>query len=279
MGFAAVLAAGLPAGAAPAPPTRLEGRRARIDEVDARLTALVARAGEDPRIARVDGYLALSRAEDFAATRRTRVADLAEFLADDDAPAKLKERVRDALRSIPHRSLDPDLFPGEEDQLINTLRRPDRGVIKIEGHFRPEIAAPFVEVAPGDEIHRGRFLHRGKDGMNDELVADVESHVARFHLPVGQLDGRAGELQCGVASVDHVALACMIQDGAPRERQGVGGSEKTEQKNQGKGGLLHRPPSRTVFRTIGEGSLPASLRASRPASPRDLNFRRERAAL
>lgn len=133
VGLAAVLAAGLPAGAAPAPPSRLDTRRARIDEVEARLASLVARAGEDPRIARVDGYLALSRAEDFAAARRTRVADLAEFLADDDAPAKLKERARDALKSIPHRSLDPDLFPGEgrnkrlafcRDRLLPLLVRP-----------------------------------------------------------------------------------------------------------------------------------------------------------
>lgn len=113
LGLAAVLAAGLPVGAAPAPASRLDARRARIDDLDARLTALVVRAGEDPRIARVDAYLALSKAEDFASTRRTRVADLAEYLADDDAPPKLKERVRDALKSIPHRSLDPDLFPGE----------------------------------------------------------------------------------------------------------------------------------------------------------------------
>ncbi|MFO0934070.1 MAG: hypothetical protein U1E39_15390 [Planctomycetota bacterium] len=133
LGLAAVLAAGLPVRAAPAAPSRLEVRRARIDGLDAQLTALVARAGEDPRIARVDGYLALSRAEDFAASRRTRVADLAEFLADDDAPPKLKERVRDALKSIPHRSLDPDLFPGEgrnkrlafcRDKLLPLLVRP-----------------------------------------------------------------------------------------------------------------------------------------------------------
>jgi hypothetical protein len=138
-GLAAVLAAGLPARAAPSPTGRLEARRARIDALDARLTALVTRAGEDPRIARVDAYLALSKAEDFTSTRRTRVADLAEFLADDDAPRKLKERVRDALKSIPHRSLDPDLFPGEgrnkrlafcRDRLLPLLVRPgDKAVL------------------------------------------------------------------------------------------------------------------------------------------------------
>lgn len=133
VGLAALLAASLPAGAAPAAPSRLEARRARIDDLDARLTALVVKAGEDPRIARVDAYLALAKAEDFASARRTRVTDLAEFLADDDAPPKLKERARDALKSIPHRSLDPDLFPGEgrnkrlafcRDRLLPLLVRP-----------------------------------------------------------------------------------------------------------------------------------------------------------
>lgn len=132
-GLAAVVAAGLPAHAEPGASRRLDARRARIADLETRLAALVEKAAEDPRIARVDAYLALSRAEEFASTRRTRVADLAEFLADDDAPAKLKERVRDALRSIPHRSLDPDLFPGEgrnrrvafcRDRLLPLLVRP-----------------------------------------------------------------------------------------------------------------------------------------------------------
>lgn|GEM_PF-2625308 len=112
---------------------RADARRARIAALDARLTALVEKAGEDPRIGRVDAYLALARADEFASTRRTRVAELAEYLADDDAPRKLKERVRDALTSIPHRSLDPDLAPSEgrnrrvaycRDRLLPLLARP-----------------------------------------------------------------------------------------------------------------------------------------------------------
>ncbi len=112
---------------------RADARRARIAALDARLTALVVKASEDPRIARVDAYLALARADEFVATRRPRVAELAEYLSDVGAPRKLKERVRDALTSIPHRSLDPDLAPSEgrnrrvafcRDRLLPLLSRP-----------------------------------------------------------------------------------------------------------------------------------------------------------
>jgi hypothetical protein len=63
----------------------------------------------------VDLYLSWTRAEDFANPRREiRVAKLAEWLADEDAPLELRTRVKDALRSVTQRSLDPDLSMDEQ---------------------------------------------------------------------------------------------------------------------------------------------------------------------
>jgi len=75
-----------------------------------------------------------------------------------------------------------NLLTGQEDQPIHILLGP---CIKTDGHLGPEVAAPLVEVALGDEILRGRFLHRRRHGVDDALVADVESHVSRLHIPVG----------------------------------------------------------------------------------------------
>jgi hypothetical protein len=114
-------------------PRSLVARRAALDVADERLTALFLKAKEDPRTARVEAYLAIAKPEDFANLKRPRVADIVEYLADEDAPSKLHERARDALKSITHRSLDPDLAGGEgankrksfcREKLVPLLARP-----------------------------------------------------------------------------------------------------------------------------------------------------------
>src|SRR5262245_22494347 len=101
---AAVSAAGDPPRARSEP-----ARRAAIEGAAARLLALEAKAKADARTARVDAYLALGKAEDFASSRRPHPAELVEYMTDDDAPMDLRTRARDALKSMPHRNLDPDL--------------------------------------------------------------------------------------------------------------------------------------------------------------------------
>lgn len=110
--FAAPALAG--PGSAPAkPPTRhltVEAMNAEIDRAEARLEALTAKAHEDPRTMKVDRYLAYSVEELQAARREVKAADLADFIADKDAPISLRERARDALKSPLHRTNDPDLM-------------------------------------------------------------------------------------------------------------------------------------------------------------------------
>jgi hypothetical protein len=104
-------------GAAAAPtrrPKSVAEATGDLERAERRLATLVERAKQDWRMAKVERYLSWSRVEDFTNPRRdVRVVDLVGWMADKDAPAALRERCRDALKSITHRSLDPDLSPGE----------------------------------------------------------------------------------------------------------------------------------------------------------------------
>ena len=101
--------------AGPARPTRtLATRRAELEKAEEGLLRLMELSRQDSRMALVDRYLSWTRAEDFANPRReVRPSKLLEFVADDDAPMDLRRRARDALMSVTHRSLDPDLVIDE----------------------------------------------------------------------------------------------------------------------------------------------------------------------
>lgn len=96
------------------PPRTAEARRAQIAAAEQRLLQLVDRARQDPRLSKVERYLSWSSEAEFINPKRdVRVVDLVEILRDEAAPLSLRERARDALKSVPHRGLDPDLSVDE----------------------------------------------------------------------------------------------------------------------------------------------------------------------
>jgi hypothetical protein len=94
--------------AAPRPSTYAAATEA-LARSEERLLELLRVAREDPRVLRIQRYLALKTPDDFASTKRDRVADLAKWMADVEAPMAVREKARDALKSPNHRSIDPDL--------------------------------------------------------------------------------------------------------------------------------------------------------------------------
>jgi hypothetical protein len=91
-------------------PTTLAAALDAVAAAEERLHALVRTAKEDPRVVKIARYMALKTAEEFANPRRdVKVADLALWMADAKAPLLVRERARDALKSVTHRSQDPDL--------------------------------------------------------------------------------------------------------------------------------------------------------------------------
>jgi hypothetical protein len=121
--------------ASPGRPSRsLAQRRAEVERAEQDLLRLLEQARQDPRMALVERYLSWTRPEDFTNPRReVRVARLLEFVADEEAPMPLRERARDALKSVTQRSLDPDLSIEEgrskrasfsRDRLVPLLTRP-----------------------------------------------------------------------------------------------------------------------------------------------------------
>jgi hypothetical protein len=146
--------------AGPARPTRtLVTRKAELEKAEEALLRLVELARQDSRMALVERYLSWTRAEDFANPRReVRPARLLEFVADDDAPMELRRRARDALVSVTHRSLDPDLLLDEgkgkratfsRERLVPLLLRPGEKA-EATRTFAAEILDSYWHFADAD---------------------------------------------------------------------------------------------------------------------------------
>ncbi len=97
-----------------------------LADAEQRLEALIVKAHEDPRTAKVDKYLSYKTPDDFSNPRReVHVSDLADFMSDKEAPMALREKARDALKSPYHRGLDPDLAisEGRSKRVVFSMNR------------------------------------------------------------------------------------------------------------------------------------------------------------
>jgi hypothetical protein len=115
--LALLLVAALPAAAwagddrAPASDVRRspEALRVALEACEARLVRFVARAHEDPRIARIERYMGMREPPRPGARRETTVRDLLALLSGGDVPLAVREKARDGLSDANCRTYDPDL--------------------------------------------------------------------------------------------------------------------------------------------------------------------------